>query len=205
MNNVITIGRQCGSGGHTIGRIVAERLEIPLYDKEIIQTVAKRSGLAEETVEKEGEYSTTSLLYNVATRGISGYDVANRDNMLLRDIVNAYQTEYIRELAEKGPCVIVGRSADYILRNRENCLNIFIHGDLSDRVARVTEEHGVDPAEAQKHVLDRDKKRAKYYRHITDQIWGLAENYDLCLNSSKLGIDGCVELILDCCKFEGKH
>ena len=205
MNNVITIGRQCGSGGHTIGRIVAEQLEIPLYDKEIIQTVAKRSGLAEETVEKEGEYSTTSLLYNVATRGISGYDVANRDNMLLRDIVNAYQTEYIRELAEKGPCVIVGRSADYILRNRENCLNIFIHGDLSDRVARVTEEHGVDPAEAQKHVLDRDKKRAKYYRHITDQIWGLAENYDLCLNSSKLGIDGCVELILDCCKFEGKH
>ena len=205
MNNVITIGRQCGSGGHTIGTIVAEKLGVPLYDKEIIKTVAKRSGLAEETIEREGEYSTTSLLYNVATRGISGFDVASKDNMLIRDIVNAYQTEYIRELAEKGSCVIVGRSADYILRNRENCLNIFVHGDLADRAARVIKEHGVDPAVAEKHVLERDKKRAKYYRHITDQTWGLAENYDLCLNSSRLGIDGCVELILDCCRFDGKH
>ena len=200
MNQIITIGRQCGSGGHTIGNIVAERLGIPFYDKEIIKKVAERSGLAEETVEKEGEYSTTSLLYNVATRGISGFDVANKDNMLIRDIVNAYQTEYIRELAEKGPCVIVGRSADYILADKENCLNIFIHGNLADREKRVVDEHGIDPAEAKKHVLDRDKKRSKYYRHITDQIWGLAENYDLCLNSSKLGVDGCVDLIIECCK-----
>ena len=200
MNAIITIGRQCGSGGHTIGKMVAERLGIPFYDKEIIKTVAKRSGLSEHTVEKEGEYSTTSLLFNVATRGISGFDVANKDNMLVRDIVNAYQTEYIMELAEKGPCVIVGRSADYILQDRENCLNIFIHGNLADRAERVVNEHGIDPAEAEKHVLERDKKRAKYYRHITDQVWGLAENYDLCLNSSKLGVDGCVAVILNCCK-----
>ena len=200
MNTIITIGRQCGSGGHTIGKTVAERLGIPFYDKEIIKTVAERSGLTEHTVEKEGEYSTTSLLFNVATRGISGFDVASKDNMLVRDIVNAYQTEYIMELAEKGPCVIVGRSADYILENRANCLHIFIHGDLSDRAKRVVEEHGIDPLEAEKHVLERDKKRAKYYRHITDQVWGQAENYDLCLNSSKFGIDGCVDLILNCCK-----
>lgn len=200
MNTIITIGRQCGSGGHTIGKMVAERLGIPFYDKEIIKTVAQRSGLTEHTVEKEGEYSTTSFLFNVATRGISGFDVTNKDNMLMRDIVNAYQTEYIKELAEKGPCVIVGRSADYILENRENCLHIFIHGNLADRAKRVVEEHGIDPLEAEKHVLERDKKRAKYYRHITDQVWGLAENYDLCLNSSKLGIDGCVDLILNCCK-----
>ncbi len=200
MNTIITIGRQCGSGGHTIGKIVAERLGIPFYDKEIIKTVAKRSGLAEQTVEKEGEYSTTSLLFNVATRGISSFDVADKDNMLIRDIVNAYQTEYINELADKGPCVIVGRSADYILENRENCLNIFIHGDLADRSKRVVDEHGIAPAEAEKHVLERDKKRSKYYRHITDKVWGLAANYDLCLNSSRFGIDGCVNLILDCCK-----
>lgn len=188
MNTIITIGRQCGSGGHTIGKTVAERLGIPFYDKEIIKTVAQRSGLTEHTVEKEGEYSsTTNLLFNVATRGISGFDVTSKDNMLMRDIVNAYQTEYIKELAEKGPCVIVGRSADYILGDRENCLHIFIHGDLADRAKRVVEEHGVDPLEAEKHVLERDKKRAKYYRHITDQVWGLAQNYDLCLNSSKLG------------------
>ena len=200
MNQIITIGRQCGSGGHTIGNIVAERLGIPFYDKEIIKKVAERSGLAEETVEKEGEYSTTSLLYNVATRGISGFDVSDKNNMLIRDIVNAYQTEYIKELAEKGPCVIVGRSADYILEDRDNCLNVFIHGDLADREKRVVEEHGIDPAEARKHVLERDKKRAKYYRHITDQVWGLAENYDLCLNSSKLGVEGCVDIILNCCR-----
>ena len=177
MNQVITIGRQCGSGGHTIGSIVAERLGIPFYDKEIIKKVAERSGLAEETVEREGEYSTTSLLFNVATRGISGFDVSDKNNMLIRDIVNAYQTEYIKELAEKGPCVIVGRSADYILEDRDNCLNVFIHGDLADREKRVVEEHGVDPAEAAKHVLDRDKKRAKYYRHITDQVWGLNQSH----------------------------
>lgn len=118
----------------------------------------------------------------------------------MRDIVNAYQTEYIKELAEKGSCVIVGRSADYILEDRANRLNIFIHGNLADRAKRVVDEHGIAPAEAEKHVLERDKKRAKYYRHITDQVWGLAENYDLCLNSSKLGIDGCVDLILNCCK-----
>lgn len=200
MKKIITIGRQCGSGGHTIGKMVSERLGIPFYDKEIIKTVAKRSGLSERTVEKEGEYSTMSLLFNLATRGISGFDVANKDNMLMRDVVNAYQTEYIKELAEKGPCVIVGRSADYILEDREDCLHIFIHGDLEDRARRVVEEHGIDPNEAEKHVLDRDKKRSKYYRHITDQVWGHAGNYDLCLNSSKLGIDGCVELILDCCK-----
>ena len=200
MNTIITIGRQCGSGGHTIGKTVAERLGIPFYDKEILKTVAKRSGLAEQTVEKEGEYSTTSLLFNVATRGISGFDVSNKNNMLLRDIVNAYQTEYIIELAENGACVIVGRSADYILRDRENCLNVFIHGNLPDRADRVVKEHGIYPADAEKHVLERDKKRAKYYRHITDRTWGLAENYDLCLNSSKLSINGCVDLILGCCK-----
>lgn len=200
MNTIIAIGRECGSGGHTIGKTVAERLGIPFYDKEIIKKVAERSGLAEKTVETEGEYSTPSFLYNVATRGIAAFDVTSKDNMLMRDIINAYQTEYIKELADKGPCVIVGRSADYILRNRENCLNVFIHGDLADRAKRVVEEHGIDPAEAERHVLDRDKKRSRYYRHITDQVWGQAENYDLCLNSSKLGIGGCVDLILACCK-----
>lgn len=200
MKKVITIGRQCGSGGHTIAKLVAERLGIPFYDKEIIKTVSKRSGLSEETVEKEGEYSTPSLLFNLATRGISGYNAASKDSMLMRDLINAYQTEYIKEIADKGPCVIVGRSADYILEDRDDCLNVFIVGDLEDRAKRVVEEHGVAADEAEKHVLDRDKKRSKYYRHITDQVWGLAENYDICLNSSELGIDRCVEIILNCCK-----
>lgn len=200
MKTIITIGRQCGSGGHTIGKLVAERLGIPFYDKEIIKTVAERTGLSEETVEQKGEYSTSSFLYNVATRGISAYNMSSRDTMPLAEQINAYQTEYIKEIAEKGACVIVGRSADYILADRDDTLNVFIYGKLEDRMARIVSEHGVAEKEAKSHVLERDKKRAKYYKHITDQVWGFAENYDLCLNSSELGIEKCVEIILNCCK-----
>lgn len=200
MKKVITIGRQCGSGGHTVGKLVAERLGVPFYDKEIIKAVAKRSGISEEAIEQKGEYSTPSFLYNVATRGISAYNLSNRDTMPLADQVNAYQTDYIKEIAEQGSCVIVGRSADYILSDREDTLNVFIYGDLEDRVARVIGEHGVAAEEAKEHVLARDKKRSKYYKYLTDQVWGLAANYDICLNSSELGIETCVEIILNCCK-----
>lgn len=198
MKKIITIGRQCGSGGHTIGKMVAERLGIPFYDKEIIQKVAEKSGLSEKFIEKEGEYSTTSLLFNIATRGVSGYNVSNSDSMLLRDQINAYQTGYIKELAEQGACVIVGRSADYILEDREDCIHIFVYGNLEDRAKRVELEHGISSKEAKAHVLERDKKRSRYYKHVTDKVWGLAENYTLCLNSSELGIERCVEIIVNC-------
>ena len=198
---IITIGRQCGSGGHTIGKTVAERLGIPFYDKKLVQIVAERSGLSPETVEKQGEYHTPSLLYNIATLGCSAYashqySAENRQAMRLPDQINAYQTELIKELADKGSCVIVGRCADSILRDWEDCFHIFIHGALGDRVNRVIEEHGIAAGAAEGHVKDRDKKRAAYYKHITDKVWGLSSNYDLCLNSSRLGIDRCVELIL---------
>lgn len=200
MKAVITIGRQCGSGGHTIGKLVAERLGIPFYDKEIIKAVAQRSGLSEDTVEQKGEYSTQSIFDANASHGISAYNMSSRDTMPLAEQINAYQTEYIKEIAEQGSCVIVGRSADYILADREDTLNVFIYGDLEDRMARIVSEHGVAEKEAKTHVLERDKKRSKYYKHITDQVWGLAENYDICLNSSELGIEKCVEIILNCCK-----
>lgn len=196
--NIITISRQCGSGGHTIGKMLAERLGYEFYDKEIIKDVSIKSGLSEKTVEEKSEYSSTnSLLYNIATRGVSAYNVADKDNMLIQDMVNAYQTEYIREIAEKGSCVIVGRSADYILGDREDCFNVFICGNMEDRERRVIERHEVDAQEAKWHIISRDKKRSKYYRHITDQTWGAAENYDLCLNSSKLGVERCVEIIMN--------
>ena len=194
---IITISRQCGSGGHTIGKMLAERLGYDFYDKEIIKAVSAESGLSEKTVEREGEYSTISLLYNIAVNGISPYNVSSRDNMLVRDLVNAYQVDYIKKAAEKGNCVIIGRSADYILRERNDCINVFIHGDLADRAKRVVEEHDINASEAERHVRERDKKRSKYYRHVTDQVWGMAENYDLCLNSSKLGIELCVEMIIN--------
>ena len=116
--------------------------------------------------------------------------------MALPDQVNAYQTELIKELAEKESCVIVGRCADYILQGREDCFHVFITGALPDRANRVIAEHGVAVDAARSHVKERDRKRSSYYKHITDQTWGMAANYDLCLNSSKLGIDRCVDLIL---------
>lgn len=194
---IITIGRQCGSGGHTIGKTVAERLGIPFYDKKLVQIVAERSGLSAETVKQEGEYSSASSLFtSVSTRGYSAYSASQKHDMVLPDQINAYQTELIKELADKGPCVIVGRCADYILQGRENCFHIFITGALPDRTNRVIAEHGIAPETAKNHVKERDRKRSGYYKHITDQIWGLAANYDLCLNSSKLGIDRSVDLIL---------
>lgn len=200
---VITIGRQCGSGGHTIGKTVAEQLGIPFYDKKLVQIVAERSGLSAETVRREGEYSSAgSLFTSVSARGYSAYNASQKGNMALPDQINAYQTELIKELADKGACVIVGRCADYILQGREDCFHVFISGALPDRANRVIMEHGIAAGAAKSHVKERDKKRSGYYRHITDQAWGLAANYDLCLNSSKLGIDRCVELILSAVSVE---
>ena len=195
---IITISRQCGSGGHTIGQAVSEKLGIPLYDKKILEEVAKRSGLSEEVIETEGEYSTSSLLFGIAMGIYNGWDATKRENMPLREQINAYQTEFIREVAEKGACVIVGRCADYVLRERTDCLNVYIYGDESDRVKRVIAEHRVPDFEAEAHVKKRDKKRAAHYKYITDQEWGNMKNYNLCLDSSKLGTEKCVELILSC-------
>lgn len=198
MNKIITIGRECGSGGHTIGKQIAERLNIPFYDKKLIEIVAERSGLSKETIAREGEYSTPSLLYNIATSGYLTYSVDDKKNMMLPDQINAFQTELIHELAEKGACVIVGRCADYILHGRNDCFHAFIHGNLEDRAKRVIQEHGIASNEAERHVKERDKKRARYYKHLTDQDWGAAKNYNLCLDSSYLGIDRCVDIILSC-------
>ena len=195
---IITISRQCGSGGHTIGQALAEKLNIPLYDKKILEEVSRRSGLAEDVIENEGEYSTSSKIFNIAMGVYNAWDSGQRDTMPLREQINAYQTEFIREVANKGGCVIVGRCAEYILRERTDCLNVFIYGNDEDRVKRVIEEHRVPDAEAEVHVKKRDKKRSAHYKYITDREWGDVKNYNLCLDSSKLGIEKCIALILEC-------
>lgn len=197
---IITIGRQCGSGGHTIGKTVAERLDIPFYDKKLTQAVAERSGLSAEAVEAQGESHSPSLLYNIATNGYTNFSASQHSMSAwqgpgLPDQIQAYQTELIRELAEKGACVIVGRCADYILRERNDCLHIFISGAARDRMERAVLEHGISPAAAESYIRNQDKKRANYYKYMTDRTWGAAANYDLCLNSSKLGIERCVDII----------
>lgn len=194
---LITISRQCGSGGHTIGEKVSERLGIPLYDKKIMELVAERSGLSLKTVREQGEYASRSLLYSIATLVSKSYsvDMDNRGKMALPDQINAYQVEVIRELAGQGSGIFIGKCADSILEDDPDCLHVYISGDLEDRKKRVTAEHGIPPEEAEAHVLDRDKKRATHYRYFTDRVWGTASNYDLCLNSSFWGIDGCVDII----------
>ena len=200
MNKIITIGRQCGSGGHTIGKQVAEQLGVPFYDKQIMEIVAERSGLSKETIEQQGEYAPASVLYSIAKNISYGYNLSEKGTMPLPDQIFAFQRELIEELAERESCVIVGRCADYILRDMENSLHVFICADSRSREKRVIEEHRVPETEAAEHIRSRDKKRAQHYKHYTEQTWGLAENYHLCLDSSYLGIDRCVQMIVDCAK-----
>lgn len=200
-NCIITISRQCGSGGHTIGKAVAQELSIPFYDQNIMKIVSDRSGLSMDTILEKGEYASSSFLYSIVTTGsYHGYDLSGKGSMPVPAQIFAYQTEVIKELADKSSCVIVGRCADYILRNRSNCTHVYISGALEDRKRRVVKEHGIHPDDAEEHVLSRDKKRAKHYELFTERTWGQAKNYTLCLNSSTIGVDECVKLIIEVAK-----
>lgn len=187
-DKIITIGREFGSGGKEIGMKLAEKLGIPCYDKEIVEQVAIESGLFKEEIEKKGEYlsasgkmSTIFTLYNLYS------------NMTKDDIIWHAQVKVIKELAEKGPCVIIGRCADYILRERKDVYNIFIYSDIDKRTERIANLYkDVSP---EKLIKEKDKKRAAYYRHFTEMEWGEARHYDICLNSAALGIDKCVDII----------
>lgn len=193
---IITISRECGSGGHTIGKMIAEKLGVTFYDKRLMELVAQRSGLSEKTIEEQGEHTTTSLLFNLATNISYAYNVANKGSMILPDQIYAFQAELIRELADKESCVIVGRCADYILKERRDCLNVFIHADTESKKARISNEHRVESQNVEIHIKDREKKRSTHYHHYTDQVWGASKNYHICLNSSTFGIDKCVDMVL---------
>ena len=193
---IITISREFGSGGRSVGHRVAGLLNVPYYDKELVKQVAVETGFDEKFIEQEGEYASPwQSLLSYAFAGGGGVR-QHMNGLSTADFLWVIQCRVILDLAEKGPCVIVGRCADYILQGREDCFHVFITGALPDRANRVIAEHGVAVDAARSHVKERDRKRSSYYKHITDQVWGMAANYDLCLNSSKLGIDRCVELIL---------
>lgn len=196
MKRVITISREFGSGGRTIGRMVAEKLGVKFYDRELIQMVAKKSGFALDFVEESGEYVTTSsLLYNLSIGGMYAQSSFSADTLPPADKVHILQNNLIRELAEQEPCVIVGRSADYILRERDDCLHVFIHADLPHRVKRAVEVYHFDPKTVEKVIHKRDKARAAQHRRFTDQTWGMAENYHLTLDSGAFGLEACCEVI----------
>ena len=184
-NRIITISREFGSGGRTIGRRTAEKLGIPCYDAELIEKIAEESGFAADYVAREGEDTSGGWFIN------RSMGPTNQDRMW------AVQREVILDLAEKGPCVIVGRCADYILKNRDDCLNVFIHASMEYRAERIVKVYGERDESPERRLREKDKRRAAYHRFYTDMKWGHAQNYHLCLNSGELGLEKCVELLVN--------
>jgi len=186
-NRVITISREFGSGGRTIGKKVAEKLGIPCYDAMLIQKIAEESGYAADYIREEGEYATGGWLSTVFSDRTMG--MTNQDKLW------TIQSRVITELAEKDSCVIVGRCADYILRDKADCLNVFIHASMEKRAERIVTEYGEREETPEQRLKEKDKRRAAYHRFYTDMKWGHAQNYHVCLDSGKLGLDKCVEII----------
>ena len=192
---IVTISRQFGAGGHTLGHLVAEKLGIPFYDSEIIEQAVADTGFSPAFVREAGEYASTthSFLFNLA---LSHSVAAGPGEMSNYDKIYIAQAKIIRDLAEKSPCVIVGRCADYILRERNDVFNVFIHADDAYRAQRVLESYGETPGKSiEERLEEKDKKRSLYYRHYTDREWGDLENSHLILDRGALGIDKCVAII----------
>ena len=188
-NRIITISREFGSGGRTIGRKVAEKLGIPCYDAELIQKIADESGFAPDYIKEEGEYATPGWFTPFFSNRSMG--PTNQDQLW------TIQRNIILELASKGPCVIVGRCADFILKDHADCLNVFIHASMEHRAERIVNEYGEREESPEQRLKDKDKRRAAYHRFYTNMKWGHAQNYHLCLDSGALGIDKCIELLCD--------
>ena len=191
---IITISREFGSGGRFIGEEVAKKLGIAYYDKDIINQIAEESGLSPDYSQESAELSPKKgiLAYALAGRDITGKSV--------EDMVYEVQRKVILELAEKEPCVIIGRNADFILKDRDDVLNVFIHGNMPEKMKRICQLYNVSEQDAVKMMTDTDKRRMTNYNFYTDQRWGKASNYTLCLNSSQLGYDKCEEIIMECVK-----
>ena len=186
-NRIITISREFGSGGRTVGKLVAEKLGIPCYDAELISKIAQESGFSENYIKDASEYASGGFLASA---------FANRSfGPTNEDYLWSIQQKVITELAEEGPCVIVGRCADYILRDKADLLKAFIHADQKFRAERIVNVYGETEEAPEQRVREKDKRRAAYYRFYTDMRWGVAHNYDICLNSGTLGIERCAEII----------
>lgn len=188
-NRVITISREFGSGGRTVGRETAQKLGIPCYDQELLQHLAAKSGFTEEYVKEQGEYAPYGGWLNALAGRTNG--LTNQDQLWV------LQRRMILELAEKSSCVIVERCADYILRDAADCLTVFIHADMAQRAKRIVEVYGQREEAPEKRLRDKDKRRASYYQFYTDMEWGDARNYHVSLDSGVLGIEKCVGILTE--------
>lgn len=191
---LITIGRQFGSGGREVGKKIAGELNVPYYDKELLAVAAKESGLALDFLQDLDEKHPHSLLYSLCV-GRPNLALGNC-NISVERMASKAQREAVLHVAGQGSCVIVGRSADYILRNEARLFRVFVSADMDFRIQRVVKRDGISEAEARDRIRSMDKARSAYYNFNTEQKWGAVQNYDLCLNVSRWGTDGSVELIL---------
>ena len=195
---IITISREFGSGGRTVGHAVADQLGIPFYDKELVEQIALESGFAPKFIEEHGEHAPGKSLfsYAFAHQGIPGA----MNGLSTADFLWNIQCSVILQLAEQGPCVIVGRNADYILKDRKDCLHAFIHADMDFRADRIVRLYGESEKSPEARLQEKDKRRRVNYQHYTGRTWGQAQNYDICLNTSVLGIERCTEILVDLVK-----
>lgn len=191
---IITISREFGSGGRFIGEEVAKKLGMAYYDKNVITEIAEKSGLSPEYIQENAELSPKKGLFAYA---LAGRDITGKS---VEDIVYEAQRKVILELVEKEPCVIIGRNADFILKDRDDVLNVFIHGNMPEKMQRISCLYNVSGQEAVKMMADTDKRRLANYNFYTEQKWGKASNYTLCLNSSQLRYDRCEKIIMECSK-----
>lgn len=195
-NTIITIGREFGSAGREIGYKVAKEFGIKLYDKEMLARAAKESGICEEIFESHDEKPTSSFLYSLVMDTYSmGYSGNTYTDMPINHKVFLAQFDAIKKIADEGPCILVGRCADYALESYKNVVSVFIHADLDARIRRIARIYNLTDAKAKDMILKTDKKRAGYYNYYTNKKWSDSASYELCLNSSELGIEGTAKAI----------
>ncbi|HIR87636.1 MAG TPA: cytidylate kinase-like family protein [Candidatus Fimimorpha faecalis] len=204
-NLIITIGRQCGSGGREIGNRLAEKLNIKCYDKELLTLAAKQSGLCKELFETHDERPTNSFLYSLVMDTYSmGYTTSSFLDMPLNHKVFLAQFDTIKKLAEEESCIIVGRCADYALADHPNRTSVFISADMDAKIERISKLYDMTKEKAKDTIIKTDKKRSNYYNYYSNKKWGDVGSYDLCLNSTRLGIEGTVDLILEYIKIKDR-
>ena len=205
-NTIITIGRQYGSGGHDIGKQLAEELNVPFYDKALLERAAKDSGLCQEIFENHDEKPTNSFLYSLVMDTYSlGYTTSSFSEMPLNHKIFLAQFDAIKNIAKEGPCVIVGRCADYALAEFPNVVNVFLHADLQDRIVRIARRHDLTDAKAKDLIIKTDKRRASYYNYYSSKKWGEAKSYNLCIDSGLVGVDGAIDMILKFIELKEKN
>ena len=193
---IISIGRQHGSGGREIARLLARELGIKCYDKEIVDEAAKHSDFSRDLINAYDEKRMSAFMLHAGGYGLN-------ENFRLNMQGVSAQFDAIREIASKGDCIFVGRCADYILRERSDLVSVFILGDMDERLKCLERRQGLDEAAARKKIKEVDKDRSSFYKYYSDQVWGDAQNYDLCINSSRLGVEGTVKVIMDYIKTRG--